>query len=226
MVLDWYTITFEALQGFLQGFLLFVPKLIGALLVFLIGWLVAMGVGKLVVEVLKRLKFNQAFERGAWKQALAKAELKVNVAEFLGAICKWILVIVFLVASVEILGLVEFAKFLAGVLSYIPNVVVAVLIFMVAVIISDVLEKLVRVAVEGAEVGYGQLAGTIVRWSIWVFAILAILTQLQIAPLLLQTLFTGFVGFITIAGGIAFGLGGKEVAAEILRNLRNRLTRE
>jgi len=225
IVLDWYEITLRALESFLQGFLGFAPKLIGATIVFIIGWLVATAVGKLVAEILKRMKFNQVFERGVWKETLEKAEFKVNVAEFLGAICKWIIVIVFLLATVEILGLVEFAKFLTNVLGYIPNVIIATLIFVVTVIITDVLEKVVRAAVEGAKVGYGQLVGGIVKWSIWIFAILAILMQLQIAPALLQTLFAGIVGLITIAGGIAFGLGGKEVAAEILQDLRKKLSR-
>lgn len=223
MVSDWYTVTFQALVDLWKGFIVFLPKLIGALIVFLIGWFVAIGVGKLVVGILKRLKFNQIFEKGTWKEALERAELKIDAAGFIGAVCKWILVIVFLMAAVGILGLKDFADVLKSVLGYLPNVVVAALIFVVAMIIADIVEKVVRAAVEGTKMGYGHIAGVIVRWSIWIFAILAVLMQLKIATELILTLFTGFVALAAIAGGIAFGLGGKETAAEILEGLKKKL---
>ena len=223
MVLDWYSATLEALQGLWQGFVIFIPKLFGAIIIFIIGWFIAIALGKVISEILKRIKFNQIFERGVWKEALEKAEFKIDASGFIGAICKWILVIVFLLVAVEILGLVQFADFLVKVLAYLPNVVVAALIFVVAVIIADILEKVVRAVVEGVRVGYGQVVGAIVRWSIWIFAILAILIQLKITPALLQTLFIGFVALIAIAGGIAFGLGGKEAAAELLQDFKKKL---
>ena len=223
MVLDWYSVTIEALQNLWQAFIVFIPALIGAIIVFVIGWFISIGVGKLVTEILKKLRFNRIFEKGAWKEALAKAEFKVDAAGFVGVIFKWALVIVFLMAAVEILGLTEFAGFLKGVLGYLPNVVVASFIFVVAVIIPDILEKIVRAAVESIRVGYGQVVGVIVRWSIWIFAILAILIQLKVAPTLIQTLFTGLVAVLVISAGIAFGLGGKEIATEILRDLHRKL---
>lgn len=223
MVFDWYSVTFQALQGLWQGLVPFVLKLIGAVIVFLIGWFISVGIGKLTTEILKKLKFNQIFEKGVWKEALEKAEFKVDAAGFIGAIFKWVLVIVFLLAAVDILGFVQFAGFLKSILGYLPNVIVAVLIFVVTVIVADIVEKLVRAAVEGVRVGYGHLVGVIVKWSIWIFAILAILMQLRIAPELIQTLFTGLVAMLVISAGIAFGLGGKEVAAEVLRDLQKKL---
>lgn len=227
LVLDWYTITIGALLDLWSGFLQLLPKLIGALIIFLVGWLIATGIGTLVTEILKRLKFNQIFEREVWKEALAKAELKVDAAGFIGAIVKWILVIVFLMAAVEILGLVAFAGFLTTVLGYLPNVFVAALIFVVTVIIADIVEKIVRAGVESTKVGYGRIVSSIAKWAIWIFAIMAILRQLLIAPRMVDTLFNalvyGVVALLVIALGIAFGLGGRDVAAEILQNLKKKL---
>lgn len=223
MILDWTSVTVQALQNLWQGFLAFVPALVGAIIVFVIGWFFSIGVGKLVTEILKKLRFNRIFEKGSWKEALEKAEFKVDAASFIGVIFKWVLVIVFLMAAVEILGLTEFAGFLKGVIGYLPNVVVAAFIFVVAVIIADLLEKIVRASVESLRVGYGNLVGAIVRWSIWIFAILAILMQLKVAPALIQTLFTGLVAILVISAGIAFGLGGKEIAGEILRDFHEKL---
>lgn len=220
---DWYLITYQTLQELWTGVIKFIFLLVPALLVLIIGWLVAVGIGMLVARILDQLRFNQLFEKGGWKEALEKAELKVNAAEFIGAIFKWVIFIATLSIAVEILGLTQFAGLLKDVLGYLPNVIVAALIFVVAVIIADILEKIVRAGVEGARTGYGHLAGVIVKWSIWIFAILVILLQLRVAGDLIRILFGGLVAMIAIAGGIAFGLGGKEVATDLLKDLKQKL---
>ncbi len=223
MVEEWTTVTIEALEGLWQGFLAFIPNLLGAVIVFVIGWLIASAIGKVIEKILVKLSVNKLFEKEGWKDALAKAELKVDVSKFLGAIIKWVLVIVFLLASVEILGLFQFAEFLRGVLDYLPNVIVAVLIFVATFIVVDIVEKLVRASVEKIKIGYGQIVSMIVKWSIWIFAIFAILRQLLIVPQLIDVLFSalvyGIVALIVISAGISFGLGGKDVAANILEDL-------
>ncbi len=226
MVLDWYSVTLEALQNLWQGFLAFIPNLVGAIVILVVGWFIAVGVGKLAAKILEKARLNQLLEKAGWREALEKAEIKVDVAGFIGAIFKWVLFVVFLLAAVEILGLVQFADFLTNVLNYLPNVIVAVLIFVVAVLIADITEKIVRAGIEGAKIGYGHIAGIIVKWSIWIFAILAILVQLKIAPALMYTMFTGLVAMIVIGAGLAFGLGGKDIAGEILRDLHRKLKGE
>ena len=224
MVLDWGTVTLQALQSAWQGFLNFIPVLIGAIIVFVIGWFIALGVGKLIAEILARLKFNKLFEKTGWKGALEKAELKVNPSEFIGAICKWILVIVFLLAAVEILGFVQFANFLRSVISWLPNLVVAIAIFVVAIILADILEKIVRAGIKKLELSYAEFLGATVRWAIYIFAGLAILLQLGITPTIINTLVIGFVGMIALALGLAFGLGGKEAAAKLIEKIGEKIS--
>ena len=223
MILDWTEVTIQALQSLWQSFLIFIPILLGAIIVFMIGWFISIGLGKLVSEVLKKLKFNQLFEKEEWKKVFKKAEIKIDASGFIGAIVKWVLIIVFLLIAVEILGLPHFAEFLRSVLAYLPNVIVATLIFVVTVILADIVEKLVRAGVEGIKVGYGQIASAIVKWSIWIFALLAILYQLGIARPFMEILFSGFVAMLVISLGLAFGLGGKDFAAEILQDLKKKL---
>lgn len=226
----WYRITIGALQNLWEGLIAFIPQLIAALIVLVVGWLIAAAIGKLIAELLRRFKFNQLFERGGWQEALAKAELKVDISEFVGTIFKWILVLVFLMAASEILGFVQFTNFLNGVLAYLPNVVVAVLIFVVAVVVADIVEKIAKAAVGGAKIGYAQLAGSVAKWAIWVFALLAILRQLLIVPQLIDILFGavvyGVIAFLVVAFGLSFGLGGKDVAAGILQDLVRKFRRE
>ena len=223
MVLDWYSLTIQAFQALWQDFLQFVPVLLGAIILFVIGWFIAVGIGKLIAEILRRLKFNKIFDRGDWKNALEKAEIKVDPSGFVGAIVKWILIIVFLQIAVGILGWSSFAVLLGKVIAYLPNVVVAALIFVVAAIVADIVQKVVVVAAEGARFTYTRAAGAIVKWAIWLFAILAILRQLLIVPALVDTLFGALVYGVVAVFVIAFGLGGKEVAADFLQDLRKKL---
>jgi len=223
MVQDWADITVEGLQNLWMGFLSFVPVLLGAIIVFVIGWFFAVLIGKIVTEILKKLKFNQIFEKGNWKAAMEKAEIKVDASGFIGAIVKWVLIIVVLQIAVGILGWTDFAVLLGKVIDYLPNVIVAALIFVVAVVVADILQKVVVAAAEGANFTYTRFAGAIVRWAIWVFAILAILRQLVIAPGLVEILFSAIVYGVVAVFVIAFGLGGKDMATEMLRELKGKL---
>jgi small-conductance mechanosensitive channel len=223
IVTNWLDTTIIALKNLWVGFIDFIPSLVGALIVFIVGWVVAVAIGKLVAEVLKKIRFNQIFEKGNMKTALEKAEIKVDASAFIGAIVKWVLLIAFLIAALQILGLNQLERFFVDVLNYLPNVVVAAFILVVAVIIADILEKVVRAAIEGVKVGYGQVVGAIIKWSIWIFAILAILLQLGIAEDLVKIIVQGVVALIVIAGGIAFGLGGKDVASDIVQEIRGKL---
>ena len=222
MIQDWSTITLQALQGLWQGFIKFLPQLVGAIVVFVIGWFISIWIGKLIAGILKKLRLDQIFEKTKWQEALEKADFKMKMSDFIGGIVKWVLVIVFLLAAVEILGLTQFAGFLKAIVSWLPNLVVAAAIFVVAVIIANISEKLVKAIVEKMNVGYAQLIGGIVKWAIWIFAVLAILSQLGVAKDIVQILVTGFVALIVISCSLAFGLGGRDLARDLLEGSRGR----
>jgi hypothetical protein len=217
---DW---SLTVIQPFLQQLIAFIANLILALVVFLIGYLISIGIGRLIAELLKSVKFNKLFEKEGWRRALQKANIDVNPSEFIGAIVKWVFVIVSLVLSVDVMGLTTFTVFLTQVLGYLPNVIVAVLVFVVAIVISDVVEKVVRATVERLKVGYGYLASSIVKWAIWIFAFFLILDQLLPTSLLIKTLYTsifyGVVAALALGVGLAIGLGGKETAGKIIADM-------
>lgn len=223
ILVDWYQITVQSLQDLYTGVIAFLPRLGGALIVFIIGWFVSSIIAKIVADVLKRLKFNEIFERDGLKKALEKADIKIDPSEFIGMVFMWAFMFVFLLASVEILGFNQLAAFLQRVLGYLPNVLSASLIFVVAVIIADIVGKILHATVEGAQMGSGHIVSIIVKWSIWIFAVAAILLQLGIGKPMVDYIMMGIVGFVVISGGLAFGLGGKEVAAELLQDLKRKL---
>jgi hypothetical protein len=223
MIEDWSTITATALIEFWEGFLNFIPRLLGMIIVLFIGWFIASWLGKLIADILKRLSFDKVFERTQWQSALEKAEFKVSVSEFIGELVKWVLVIVFLLAAVEILGTSQFAVLLHKIIAWLPNLIVAVAIFVIAVIIADFAKKIIQVLIEKANVGCAQLISSLAQWAIWVFAIFAILMQLGIARELIQILFTGLIALLVIVLGISFGLGGKDLARDILEEVRHKI---
>jgi hypothetical protein len=224
-VSNWYDITRNAFGNFWTSFLSFIPNLIIAIIIFIIGWIIAAVIGKIVSQILSRLNFNRLFEKASWREALEKAEIKVNPAEFIGAICKWVLVIVVLLITVEILGLTQFAVLLNNLIAWIPNLIVAIVIFIVAVIVADLLDKIIIASTKRIGVEYVGLLGMIIRSAIYIFAGIAILMQLKIEVAtwiadLLKILFGGVV----IALAIAFGLGGKDAAAKVIEDFRRKIT--
>jgi hypothetical protein len=198
-------------------FISFVPNVIAAVVVFLVGWAIAVAVGRLIEKLLVLVRINAAFEslRGL-KRVVEQAGLKLDIAHLVGEIFKWFLIIVSLLAATDILGLVQVSEFLTSVLYYIPNVVIAALILVISVVLANFVYRTVLAAVEAAGFTSGGAIAAISKWSILVFAIFAALLQLNVASQLIQTILTAFFAMVAIAGGLAFGLGGKDLAAKWL----------
>jgi len=224
MIQDWSLITVQALQGAWEEILLFLPNLLAAVIIFILGWFVAIWVGKLIAGLLNKLQFDALFEKTGWKEALNSAEVKVEPSAFVGAISKWILVIVFLMIVTDIMGWVAFAGLLAGIVAWMPNLLVAIIILVVAIIIADIVEKLVKVSTKKMGVSFVNFLGTMVKWAIYVFAVLAVLLQLGVTPKIVEVLIMGVVGTFALAFGLSFGLGGKEAASRLIEEARRKIS--
>ena len=221
MVLQtWGDVIIASLQQVWASVTGFLPLLIGAFIVFIVGWIVAIALGKVVEQLIHALRVDKVLSKLEFEKGLERMGFKLNAGTFVGGLVRWFLLIVFLLAAANILGLTQVSDFLRDVLLYLPNVVVAALILLIAALVADVVEKIVRGSIEAA--GYrSSLMGVVTRWSIWIFAIIAALLQLGIAVPLVQTLVTGLVAGLAIAFGLAFGLGGKDAASEIIRRVRS-----
>jgi len=224
MIQDWSLITTQALQGAWQDILLFLPNLLAAIIIFILGWFVAIWIGKLVAQILNKLQFDSLFEKTGWKEALNNADVKVEPSSFIGAVCKWILVIIFLMIVTDIMGWMAFAGLLASIVAWLPNLLVAIIILVVAIIIADIVEKLVKVSTKKMGVGSVNFLGVVVKWAIYIFAGLAVLLQLGITPKIVEVLIMGFVGTLTLALGLSFGLGGKEAASRLIEEARRKMS--
>ncbi len=220
----WADVLNSSLQSLFWGLVQFVPNLLAAIIIFIVGWLVGAGLGRLVAQVISAIKVDQALRAAGVEKVVERAGFTLNSGKFLGELVKWFFIIVFLVASLDALGLTDVTAFLRGVvLTYIPQVIVAVLILLAAAVIAEAADRVVSGSARAAGLKAAGLLGTLSRWAIWVFAILAALDRLGISPLV-QTLFTGVVVALALAFGLAFGLGGQQAAARYLERVRDEIT--
>lgn len=203
----------------------FVPSILVAIILFLIGWVFGIILQKIIEQVVQVLRVDDALKATGANDAFRHTGYQLHVGVLLGTLVKWFVVIVFLVAALDVLGLYQVNSFLQGVvLLYLPNVIVAVLFLVLAAIVAEVVKNIVTGSARAAGVESANLAGAVAKWSIWIFAIIAALTQLGVASALIQTLFTGLVIAISLAFGLAFGLGGKEAAARTIERIRSEVS--
>lgn len=219
----WGDVIVASLQQSWAAVANFVPLLVGAIVVFVVGWIVAVALGKVVEQVVRALRVDALLQKLEFERTLERGGVRLNSGAFVGGLVKWFLIIVFLLAAVNIIGLTQVSDFLTQVLFYLPNVVVAALILVIALKVAEVVERLARGSVEAVGMR-GAVVGVMARWAIWIFAVIAALLQLGVATVLLQTLVTGLVAMLALAFGLAFGLGGKDAASAFVEKLRRDIT--
>lgn len=215
----------DAFQNLWVGVVKFAPQIIIAILVALVGWLIAVLVGKAVAHVIKLLKVDQALRRAGVEDVVSKAGMQLNSGAFVGALVKWFVIVAFLVAALDIVNLTEVTRVLEQfVLVYIPQILVAVFVLVIAAVLSDVVGKAIRSSVKAAEFPHAALMAHIAKWVIWITAILIALSELNIATPFINTLFTGFIAAVSIALGLSFGLGGRDAAKQFIEKTRDEVS--
>ena len=223
-VQTWGDTVIASLQGLWATVLGFLPGLVAALVIIIIGWIVATALGRVVWQIVAALQVDHLLERLNFKKPLERAGLKLNTGKFLGELVKWFLILVFVMAAADILGLAEVTSFLQLVISYIPNIIVAVLILLAGAAFATFLQKLVRASADTAGLMSSGFVGSVAKWTVLIFALFAALDQLGVARTFIVTLLQGFVAMLAIAGGLAFGLGGQNAARSFVDKLRDEMS--
>jgi len=225
MILEtWSEVLSQSFQSLWLGVISFIPNLIVAIIIFIIGWIISALLGRVISQIIRSLNVDKILRKTGVEKTLNKAGFQLNSGKFIGGLVKWFVIIVFLVASFDVLGLVQVNLFLQQVvLLYLPRVIAAVFILLVAAVIADAVESIVKGSAKMADVKVSQFLGVMARWSIWIFAVLMALYQIGVAAAFIQTIFTGLVVALSLAIGLAFGLGGKNAASDAIEKFKKNI---
>lgn len=214
-----------AFQSVWVGVIAFLPNFIVAIVIIILGWIIAALVGKVVAQLIKSARLDNALEQAGFDAVLKRASVALDSGAFIGGLVKWFIIAVSFMAALEVLKLSQVSIFLQeNIIRYIPNVIISVFVLLVAIIAADFVQKLVVVSVKAAQIRSAHFIGALTKWTIWIFAFFIILPQLGIAGEFIGTLYTGIVTALALAFGLAFGLGGQEAAARFIEKVRHEIT--
>ncbi|MBD3251092.1 hypothetical protein GF380_01300 [Candidatus Uhrbacteria bacterium] len=227
-VQSWWEILQSALLNLWGKVVAFLPEVVGAIIVLVIGLLVAGWLGKLVKWIVEMIKIDQLLEQAKVQEEFKKVNVEFSIAKLLGWIAKWFIIIATLIAVADILKIPQITQFLQEVALYIPQVIAAVVILTIGVVAGNVVKEIVTKSVQASKLSKASAGpiGAVAKWAIIVFALMASLVQLGVAAALIQILFTGLVAMLALAGGLAFGLGGKDRAKNWIERFETELSKE
>ena len=217
----------SALSDTLANILSYIPNILAAFVVFLIGLVLARWCKRLTVKILKTLQLSALVKKSGFEPFLEKAEITVKVEEIVGAIVKWLIILVFFIATVNLLGLSTVSTVLNSILGYIPRVISATLVVTIGVLVAGLVEGVVKGTLRQVGVKTARLLAKFASFLIVIFASLAAINELKIAQALVNSLFIGFIAMLALGIGLALGLGAKDLVSRVLNewydNFRNQV---
>jgi len=221
-VIEWENLIVDPIRQMLTRIMAYLPVLLGALVILIVGWIVAKAIRRIADWLLKAVRFDMLADKAGISETLRKGDLKISAREVVSGIVYWLIMIMVLVMAVDALGLPKASDVLASLFAYIPKVIAALLVLVVAMFLASFVSGIVRIAAGNAKLPKPELLADICRWAIIVFAVTISLEQLGIAPLLVTATFNIILGGICLALALAFGLGGKDAAARYLEELKEK----
>ncbi|MBU1085109.1 MAG: hypothetical protein ABIJ43_03415 [Candidatus Beckwithbacteria bacterium] len=213
---NWQEAVLLAGANVLSRFFNFLPSLFGAIVIFIFGLILAKWGKALIVKILNLVKLDKLLSKSGLQPFLTKAEVKLKASIFFGEITRWLITIVFFIASVNVLGLTTVSGVLNNILGYIPSIISAVLILTAGVLLAGLVENFVKGTVNQVEPKTSRLLSKISSYLVVTVAALAAINELGIAQALINTLFIGVVATLTLGIGLSLGLGGKDIVSKIL----------
>ena len=215
--LTWGDVFNSSLQELWWGFIQFAPKFLIAIIFFAVGWVLGNIIARALEQVFSVLKIDNLFRSIGVDGFFRKAGMNLNSGYFVGQVVKWFVIIVFLIPSLDLVGLNSIKDFLQDdVLGFLPRVIVAALILIIATIVAEALAKTVTASAKTMSLSSANMLGAVTKYAVWIFAFIIALGQLGIADYYMSVLFTGIIAMISIGGALAFGLGGREAAARFI----------
>jgi hypothetical protein len=224
-VSNWGTAFMTSMSAALSAFLGAVPRLVGFAVILIVGWFIASLIAKGVAVLLRSVRFNDLAQRAGLSQFVNQMGVKSDSAGVIAGIAKWFVRLIALVVAFDALGLPAVSQILREFLLWMPNLVVALVVLVIGGLAAKALSSLVRGTASSARLENPNLLAKVASTLVWAFAVVVAVNQLGIAQTLVNTLFMATVGAIALALGLAFGLGGRETAGEIVRKWYERSQR-
>lgn len=221
-ITEWSAALMTSMAAAMAMFFSAIPKILGFLVIVIVGWLIASLVEKGVAALLRAIKFNDLAQRSGLADFVAKMGTRTDSAGMIGVVVKWFIRLIALVVAFDALGLPAVSEVLRQLLLWLPNVIVAMVVLVIGGLAARAVSNLVRGATSEAGMGNPDLLARIASVTIWGFAIVVAVNQIGVATELVNTLFMAFVGAIALGAALAFGLGGRETAGEIVRTWYNK----
>jgi hypothetical protein len=216
---DWGTSLMASLAAAVNLLFAAVPRILGFLVILAIGWFVAALIGRLLVAVLRAVHFDSLTERAGLAGMVRT--LKREPSAMLGLIVKWFVRLIALVAAFDALGVPAVSQVFQQLLLWLPNLAVAVVVLVIGGMAANALGDLVNRAAR-ARVGNADALAMAAKWAVWAFAILIAINQIGVASALVTALFVAVVGAVALALGLSFGLGARDTAGTIVRQIYER----
>lgn len=217
-ITEWSDAMFTSLAAAMALFFSAIPKILGFLVIVIAGWFIASLIEKGLAAVLRTIRFNELAQRAGLADFVKRMGVDTDPAGMIALVVKWFVRLIALVVAFDALGLPAVSEVLRALLMWLPNVVVALVVLVIGGLAARALSNVVRGAAGEAGLGNATFLAKVASAVVWTFAIVVAVNQLGIATQLVNTLFMAVVGAMALAIGLAFGLGGRETAAEILRN--------
>jgi cellulose synthase/poly-beta-1,6-N-acetylglucosamine synthase-like glycosyltransferase len=220
--LEWENLIADPVRQMLARILGYLPILLGALVILIVGWIVARAIRRILDWLLKTIRFDTLADKAGISAILRKGDLKISAREVVSSLVYWLVIIMVLVMVVNALGLPKASDVLASLFAYVPNVIAALLVLVVAMFLASFVSGIVHTAAGNANLPRPEIFAGVSRWAIIIFAVTISLGELGIATLLVTTTFNIILGGVCLALALAFGLGGKDAAARYLEELKER----
>lgn len=214
-ITDWSAGFITGLTAGLAHFFSAIPNIIGALLLLTIGWWIAGIIGKLVTKLCRAIRVDTVADRIGVNGFLTQSGTKLRASNILGEVVTWVIRLVFIEMAAEQLGMPQVSQIINQVLGFVPNIIVAAVILGVGAFFGNLLAGIVRGGASEARIGNPDLLAKLTSGAVLAFAIIAALNELNIAPVVVDTLYIGLVAALALALGLAFGLGGRDTAARL-----------
>ena len=215
----WGVVFTQSFQSLLMNFIQFTPKLLAAIVLFVVGWFLGSLIAKAIEQIFNSLKIDGLFSSIGADHFFRKAGVNLNSGHFVGEVIKWFVIIVFLLPSLNLVGLNDVSSFLKDdVLGYLPKVIIAAFVLIIAAIVSEALSKTVLAMAKSVNLRSANMLASVAKYAVWVFAFIIALGKLGLGDYM-SILFSGIIAMLALGCALAFGLGAKDAAGRFISRL-------